>query len=225
MNKILIIEDEIDIRDLIALHCQRSGYEVIEKEDAELGIQYLEKNSTDLIILDWMLPAMSGVQFLEKIRRQNITTPVLMLTAKVAPEDIVEGLDQGADDYLTKPFDAAILLARVKALLRRSNPQANLNLENTIILGSIKIIPDSHEVYCQGEKIQLTLSEYKLLITLCENRGKVMTRQKLISSVQGEDIAVIARAIDTHIFGLRKKLKSCGENIETIRGVGYRAIE
>ncbi|MBY0472415.1 response regulator transcription factor [bacterium] len=224
-QSILVVEDEGDIRDLIILHLKRDGYAVDSAADGEEGMKKLSSMKYDLIVLDWMLPGMSGLEIVKTLRAtgMNLPTPVLMVTARVEATDIVRGLEAGADDYVTKPFELPVLLARVRALLRRiSKPAAPEGDSGLIQCGNLVVNPESYDVRCNGESIQLTLSEYKLLLTLVQNRGRVLTRDQLIDNVQGQGVTVVDRAIDTHIFGLRKKLGSCADLVETVRGVGYR---
>jgi len=218
---ILVVEDEKDIAELMALHLKREGYQVTVVEDGEAGLKALDQNEYQLLVLDWMLPHLSGVELCKKLRQNGNQIPVLMVTARAHTSDIVLGLEMGADDYLTKPFDLPVLLARVRALLRRAQG-ANETSENEMVLGGLKIDTDCYQVTCDGQLINLTASEFKLLAALLGGRGRVLTRDQLIEMVQGEGVSVIDRAIDTHVFGLRKKLGGCSDLIETIRGVGYR---
>lgn len=217
-QRVLVVEDEADIRDLILLHLKREGYEIDGVATGEEALDRLKNQVYQLVVLDWMLPTMSGLEILKKIRSQKTLTPVLMVTARAEPLDIVSGLEAGADDYLTKPFDFSVLIARTKAILRRTTEKKSSILH----FGELKIDTEGHDVFVGSEKIQLTPSEYKLLQALAENRGKVLTRKHLIQLVQGEGITVVDRAIDTQVFGLRKKLGTRGDLIETIRSVGYR---
>ena len=218
-SRILLIEDEKDIRDLILLHLKREGYEVNSVENGEEALALFERHSYDLVILDWMLPRLSGLEICKKINRK---IPVLMVTARADTSDIVLGLEVGADDYLTKPFDIPVLLARIRALLRRASLTEEGLEAHRIQAEGLLIDLKAHQVLCNGQEVQLTPSEFKLLAALMQNRGRVLSREKLIDLVQGEGVMVIDRAVDTHVFGLRKKLGPCSEVIETIRGVGYR---
>ena len=224
--RILVVEDEQDIRDLMALHLLREGFEVEEASDGEGALRKLNTSRFDLFAFDWMLPGMSGLELTRALRKKGDDSPILMVTAKVEPADIVLGLESGADDYITKPFEVPVFLARVRALLRRANdasvepPSAQSARE--LRLGDLKIDLDAHDVHCAGENVSLTPSEFKLLTALIQNQGKVLTRSRLIDLVQGEGVAVVDRTVDTHVFGLRKKLGPCGDLIETVRGVGYR---
>lgn len=235
-SRILVVEDETEIRELIALQLERDGHKVKAVATAEEGEALLESETFALLVLDWMLPGKSGPQLANVLRKNPKTDSlaILMVTAKAAADDIVAGLESGADDYLTKPFDPAILLARVKALLRRQGrlvnktsgkPQekaAALIKEAEVKLGGLVMNPETYEVRCGTNPISLTPSEFKLLLALAHNRGRVLTRNSLIDHVQGEGVAVVGRTVDTHVFGLRKKLGECADVIETVRGIGYR---
>lgn len=227
-NRVLIVEDEKDIADLMNLHLKREGIEVEVAENGEQAFSALDKSEFSLLILDWMLPGISGLDICKKIRQGGTTlkeVPILLVTARAQTTDIVLGLEMGADDYITKPFDLSIFLARVRALLRRANRSEKEETENRIQVGSLVMDLDRHEVRCQETLAELTPSEFKLLHAMMKNRGRVLTRERLIELVQGEGVTVIDRAIDTHIFGLRKKLGECANLVETIRGIGYRVAD
>ncbi len=229
MKSILVVEDDNEIRDLICLQLKKDHYTVDEAASGELALQKIKKEKYDLLILDWMLPGLSGIEVTKALKARAIQTdhpdvhetPILMVTAKSEPQDIVKGLESGADDYVTKPFDLNVFKARVKALLRR-NPSGAAKENTTIKIGGLSIDKKSHEVTCDGETVQLTLSEFKLLSALAASNGAVLTRDRLIEQIQGEGVSVIDRTVDTHVFGLRKKLGSCSDLIETVRGIGYR---
>jgi two-component system phosphate regulon response regulator PhoB len=227
--KILVVEDENDIRDLMTLHLSRDGHKPDEAADAEEALKKIQDNTYKLVILDWMLPGMSGIEIAKTIRKLPETAPtggrvpVLMVTARVEPADVVLGLEAGADDYITKPFEVPVFLARIRALLRRSELSEKPSSPSDVLeLGALKVNEKSYDVSCGGEAVQLTPSEFKLLAALIKNQGRVLTRAGLIDLVQGSDVSVVDRTIDTHVFGLRKKLGACGDLIETVRGVGYR---
>lgn len=223
--QVLVVEDEAEIRELISLLLLRQGHRVEQCSTAKEGLIKLKQTRFDLIVLDWMLPEMNGIEFMRIYREDpSHQTPILMVTAKTEPQDIVNGLEAGADDYLTKPFEPSILNARVKSLLRRSKNifQPEKTPEDQIQIGQMNVNLSSYTVSCAGEDIHLTPSEFKLLVSMAQNRGRVMTRDHLIEVVQGEGISVVGRTVDTHVFGLRKKLGTCSELIETIRGIGYR---
>lgn len=218
--QILVVEDESEIRELLSLLLLRQGHRVQQCASALEALDQLRKNKFDLIILDWMLPQMSGIEFLRQIQDSKI--PVLMVTAKAEAADIVSGLDAGADDYVTKPFEPSVITARVKALLRRTSIAAPKKTGEELVAGTIAMNTATYSVQIKGEEVHLTPSEFKILSEMMMNRGRVMTRDKLIETVQGEGISVTGRTIDTHVFGLRKKLGAEADWIETIRGVGYR---
>jgi two-component system phosphate regulon response regulator PhoB len=227
-NRVLIVEDEKDIADLMTLHLKREGIEVEVAENGEQAFSFLGKGQFNLLILDWMLPGISGLDICKKIRQGEGSlkeVPVLLVTARAQTTDIVLGLEMGADDYITKPFDLSVFLARVRALLRRASREEKEGLENRIHVGGLVMDLDRHEVRCHEKLADLTPSEFKLLHAMMKNRGRVLTRERLIELVQGEGVTVIDRAIDTHIFGLRKKLGDCANLVETIRGVGYRVAD
>ncbi len=222
--KVLVIEDETEIRELMALHLLRQGYKVTEAASSEQGLQEILKQKFDLLVVDWMLPGLSGVDLIKQLRHEHPLLSILMVTAKAEPENIVVGLEAGADDYLQKPFAANIFVARIRALVRRSQAlQAppEVSSENLRHLG-LEINFRTYDVSLNGRPLHLTPSEFKLLGTMIGSAGRVMTRDQLIGEIQGEGINVVGRTIDTHVFGLRKKLEEWADNIETIRGIGYR---
>lgn len=222
-NTVLVVEDEREIRELMALHLLRQGYQVKECASGEEAIQEVGKNNYALLVLDWMLPGRSGLDVLEEAKKKGEAPCVLMVTARTEPTDIVQGLEKGADDYLTKPFETAVFMARVKALLRRQKIQeARPSSTAKVSVLGLDINTDTYDVNLNGEKLHLTPSEFKLLATMVQNRGRVLTRDQLIDQIQGEGVNVVGRTIDTHVFGLRKKLGDWSDNIETIRGIGYR---
>ncbi len=235
MGAILVVEDEMDVRELVNLHLRRAGHRVTAVSSVEEARGALAAGQFDLACVDWMLPGASGVEFAREVRKhpERRDLGIVMLTAKSEPEDIIAGLEAGADDYLTKPFEPAILVARVDAVLRRvrSAPSvANANPKDVgaastrevIRMGRLRMDPETYEVKCGDEPITLTPSEFKLLMALAKSKGRVLTRDALIAQVQGEGVSVVGRTVDTHVFGLRKKLGACAETIETVRGVGYR---
>lgn len=243
---LLVIEDEAEIRELIEIILKRQGFNVsalTSVEEFTSQAATIEKTPFDLMILDWMLPGQSGFEFLKAARKKDEwrNIPIILVTAKAEPDEIVMGLEAGADDYLVKPFDAKVLVARVNALLRRpfqgasalASQQPSLgssgnvvNLKNTDIfsIGSLHMNLNSYEVFIGADKIALTPTEFKLLVTMAQQEGRVFTREQLVKSVQGEGINVIGRTVDTHVFSLRKKLGELGDCIETARGIGYRFI-
>lgn len=228
---IVIVEDEMEINELIQSYLRNAGFRVVAFSDGKKALDFIQSpecNGVNLFLLDRMLPYVSGLEILKFIRMFKPTelTPVLMLTALSTPEQIVEGLDCGADDYMTKPFDLAVLNARVKSLLRRKQFKESIKVENTnqLKLKELVVDLDQCKVTIKDIPIELTLSEFKLLCCFLQTPGKVLTRNQLVEFIQDGPVHVTDRTIDTHIFGLRKKLGDYASFIETIRGVGYRVI-
>ena len=216
-KKILIVDDELKMRILIRDFLRREGFETIECSNGEDALNlFLDDKSIDLIILDIMMPKMNGWEVCEKIRKYSNTIPILMLTAKSENEDIVKGFQLGSDDYLVKPFHMPILLERIKALLRRSQP------ENNLILGDMFIDLLGRVVKINENIIELSVKEYELLLFLIENKGIALTREDIIQKVWNYDFLGDGRTIDTHIKTLRNKLGDCGNYIKTVWGIGYR---
>jgi two-component system phosphate regulon response regulator PhoB len=227
-KNILVVEDEAEIRRLIVLHLQREGFSVDQCGDGDQARELLTKKQYDLAVFDWMLPMMSGLELTRWLRKRQtpLRTPILFVTAKTESENIAAGLDAGADDYLTKPFDTMVLMARVNALLRRQDwlleREAPAAAEGLLTLGPLSMNTHTYEVTLAGQLLELTRSEFRLLETLMMGQGKVLSRESLIGEIQGEGVNVVGRTVDTHVFGLRKKMGEHGDIIETIRGVGYR---
>jgi DNA-binding response OmpR family regulator len=223
-QSILVVEDQSDISELIKLQLEISQYKVSCAKNLAEANSLLEKNSFDLCLIDRMLPDGLGIDLCKSLRNNPNTSlmPVIFITALSEPENIVEGLDAGANDYITKPFDLSILLARVRAQLRTNKQKSNKHL---IEIHNIQIDDTKKRVYIGKELINLTLTEYNILKFLTSEAGAVHTRRTLISKILGDDIFVTDRIIDTHIVGLRKKIKDEAKWIETIRGVGYRFKE
>jgi DNA-binding response OmpR family regulator len=220
---IIIVEDDIEISTMIQSLLRSSNLESTVFNNGKDALDFIKSDlakKTKLFILDRMLPYLNGIEISAFIRSNNSTlkTPILMVTALSSPEQIIEGLDAGADDYITKPFDFSIFMARIRSLLRRS--EANEN--NLIKYEQLEIDTSQCIVSISGIPIELTLSEFKLLCYLFQTKGKVFTRNQLVSFIQDGPINVTGRTIDTHIFGLRKKLGEYSNIIETIRGIGYR---
>ena len=219
---VLIIEDDPDISESLKYNLEREGLSTIVAATGEQGLNEAlnERNPPVLIMLDLMLPGMSGTELCRRFRREPLTrrTPIIMLTAKSSESDRVAGLDLGADDYITKPFSVRELLARVRAVLRRLEETAPENYEDdqlTIDFGDIRTV-------CNGRKIKLTNKEFNLLSVLAKSANRVVTRQQLLDSVWGYSYYGDARTLDVHIRRLRQKLEECGDCIETVVGVGYR---
>lgn len=220
---IYLLEDDAGIRNFVTYALNNSG---LKTQGFELPSDFwraMGENIPELILLDIMLPEEDGISILKKIRSVPVTErlPVIMLTAKDTEYDKVEGLDSGADDYVAKPFGIMELMSRVKALLRRTVS----NDKNSLSVGKICIYPSRHEVSVNGEKINLTLKEYELLLWLVKNKGEVYSREMLLQKIWGYDFTGESRTVDVHIRTLRSKLGDSGDVIKTIRGVGYKAEE
>jgi two-component system phosphate regulon response regulator PhoB len=207
----------------MALHLQREGFEVVAVEDGEEALRSVTGGKFDLVVLDWMLPGVSGLEICKRIRAKQPSSElgILMVTARADSADVIAGLDAGADDYITKPFELPVFLARARAL-RRRREVVRAPKDRRLVNGNLAVDLEAYEVTCENKPIQLTPSEFKLLVALMQNGGRVLSRERLIDLVQGENVTVVDRAVDTHVFGLRKKLGPCADIIETIRGIGYR---
>jgi len=224
-STILVIDDEKDFVELVRYNLEKEGFAVRGVFDGESGLSSAARDLPDLIIVDLMLPGIDGLEVCRRLRSDARTTgiPIIMLTAKSAESDRVVGLELGADDYVTKPFSPRELAARVKAVLRRSSPQAAGPA--IIRRGELTIDLTRREVSCAGKSIPVTASEFRLLHFLADHPGHVFSRSELIDGAQGREVSVVDRTIDVHVTGLRKKLGDCGEWIETVRGFGYRFKE
>lgn len=226
-RKILIVEDEAPIQELLEFNLKRKNYEVRLAESGEEALSLAATFSPDLILLDIMLPGVDGLEVCRKLKAdpQTARMPIIMLTALSEEADIVTGLELGADDYVTKPFSPRVLLARVKAALRRDEPGTLLPTQERIDLHGIVMDLSRHKVTVEGEVITLTSTEFKTLHLLASQPGRVFTRYQIVDGVHGSDYPVTDRSVDVQIVGLRKKLGRAGKNIETVRGIGYRFRE
>ena len=225
--KILIVEDEEDIRKLMVFHLEKQSFSIDEAFDGRVAYDKLLETKYDLVIMDWMIPEISGISLISWMRKPDhiqYDTPVLMVTAKSDSASIVTGLETGADDYMVKPFDFSVLKARLNNLLKRREFLAGSKEEKKKKISFDELVLDieSHIAYLRGEPLNLTYSEFSLLEVLISNQGKVLSRKQIISHIQGEEILVTGRTIDTHISILRKKIKDYGDKIHTVRGIGYR---
>lgn len=219
---ILIVEDEPGIRDLIRMTLESAGYSSLyEAEDGETALELAASKHPDLILLDLMLPGIDGLSVCRKLKAQDDTKmiPIVMLTAKTEESDVVLGLELGASDYIAKPFNRKILVARVRAQLRDFSEGAS---SSEIRRYGLSLNDELHCVKLNGEELALTFSEFEILKLLVAHPGRVYTRNQIISKIKGEDYPVTERAIDVQIVNLRRKLGVWGANIETIRGIGYR---
>ena len=225
-ESILLIEDEEDIQELVRYNLAKEGYRIVCKTSGEQGLAEARSALPDLILLDLMLPGADGLEVCGTLKKdaQVRHIPVVMLTAKGEESDIVSGLELGADDYITKPFSPKVLIARVRAILRRKVKVA-VDDDTVIKHHTLSIHPGRHEVLVEGKPVELTHTEFKLLHLLARRPGWVFTRYQIVNSVKGEEHAVTDRSVDVQIVGLRRKLGAAGELIETVRGVGYRFKE
>lgn len=234
---ILIVEDEQDIAQILKMQLNTKGFDVTVIHDGQEALEYIQsqdhdKNpsrSVDLFILDRMLPNKTGIEICQFLRIYKKTkyAPILMITALANHEHVVEGLDAGADDYITKPFDLNVVMARVRSLLRRTEillSQKETKAQDILEIRDLKVDTIQCKAWISDQEVDLTLSEYKLLCCFMKEPGKVMTRNQLVEFIQDGPVHVTDRTIDTHIFGLRKKLGEHASLIETIRGIGYRVV-
>lgn len=235
MQKVLVVEDESNIRELIVYNLRENGYETITAADGELGLALAVSEKPDLILLDVMMPGKSGLDVCRELRETyHLKTPIIMLTAKSEEIDKVLGLEFGADDYVTKPFGVRELMARIKAVLRRASAipssetkakggtKEEIDGTGLIVTGDLTIDIDKHEVRVKSRLVELTFKEFELLKTLAGNPGKVMSRDYLLDKVWGYDYIGETRTVDVHVRYLRLKLGEDENFIQTIRGVGYK---
>jgi two-component system phosphate regulon response regulator PhoB len=227
MAKILVVEDERDIQDVIAYNLQQAGYDVVLASRGDDAVRIAKQQRPDLVLLDLMLPGLSGKEVCQAIRRDPSTapTPVVMLTAKGEEVDRVVGLEVGADDYVTKPFSMRELMLRVQTILRRTNGKTVNGAGGNFEFGSLRVDVDAHRAWVENREIELTALEFKLLVTLHERKNRVQRRETLLNDVWGISADVTTRTVDTHVKRLREKLGVAGAFIETVRGVGYRFSE
>ncbi|MEJ9228103.1 response regulator transcription factor [Peribacillus butanolivorans] len=233
-KKILVVDDEQSIVTLLQYNLEQAGYSVVTALDGEEGLQAAVDIRPDLVVLDLMLPKMDGLEVCKQLRQQKINIPILMLTAKDDEFDKVLGLELGADDYLTKPFSPREVVARIKAILRRSQLQSNgtetnLDQEDGFLkLGGLKVYPERYEAFFDEQQLELTPKEFELLLYLAKNKGRVLTRDQLLSAVWNYDFAGDSRIVDVHISHLREKIEKDTRKplyIKTIRGLGYKLEE
>ena len=226
MNRtIAVVDDEEDIRELISVNLKKNGFVPREFGDARGLFRFLKKEEPALIVLDVMLPDMDGFEICKQLKMGGGYSgiPVIMLTAKADESDKIVGLELGADDYVTKPFSVKELIARVKAVLRRK--ESKLSDKSIDIGGKLKVCPENYSARVQGEKVELTSTEFKILHLLASNKGKVFSRDRLLDHLWGEEKIVVDRTIDVHVRHLREKLGKAGALIKNIRGVGYKLEE
>ncbi|MBN2293861.1 MAG: response regulator transcription factor [Pirellulales bacterium] len=226
---VLVVEDEADIRELVEYSLTKAGFQVTGVVTGEEALAAVEAQSPDVVVLDLMLPGIDGLNVCRRLKKDLRTNsiPIVMLTAKGEESDVVRGLEMGADDYITKPFSPRVLIARLQAVLRRaaSEEEHDAKEHRDIIIRNLEIRPRRHEVLVDGNAVDLTATEYRVLVFLAKNPGWVSTRNQILDGVHGGNYAITERAVDVQIVGLRRKLGSAGEFIETVRGVGYRFKE
>lgn len=225
-GKILIVEDERDIRDLLCFALEEAGFQVAEASTSERAWSLLQEEfKPDLMLVDWMLPGASGVDFCRRVKQKEELQhiPLIMLTARGEEDDRVKGLESGADDYVVKPFSPRELIARVRAVLRRSGATVT-DAEKILEIGALRLDTGSHRVSCKGETVKLGPTEYKLLQFFMEHAERVYTRTQLLDAIWGHQVVVEDRTVDVHMRRLRKALEPFGieEYVQTVRGSGYR---
>lgn len=229
--KILIVDDEEPIRELIKYNLEKEGFHTITANNAAQAVGFSKQESPDLILLDLMLPDLSGLEVCKILKKDSLTAkiPIIMVTAKTEVEDVVAGLELGADDYITKPFSPKILIARTNSVLRRIKLSQTISNQDSICVSKLKINIKEHEISWDNTNIEFSATEFAILEFLAKNVNQVFTRQQIINAVKGTDYPVTERAIDVQILGIRKKLEqfntqNCNASnlICTIRGIGYR---
>jgi two-component system phosphate regulon response regulator PhoB len=225
-ENILVVEDEVNIQELVRYNLAKEGYEVEVAASGEEALRLVRAQSPDLVVLDLMLPGIDGLEFCRRLKGDPATqhTRVLMVTAKGEESDVVTGLELGADDYVIKPFSPRVLVARIRAVLRRAASYAT-EADAPVKVHELVIHPGRHEVLCGGEPVSLTPTEFRILHFLAGRPGWVFTRYQIADAIHSGDSLVTDRSIDVQIVGLRKKLGEAGRYIETVRGVGYRFKE
>ena len=223
--KVLVVEDEPDILELISYNLEQAGFEIIAAEDGETALKLAEEELPSIVALDLMLPGLDGLEVCRLLKQNGATReiPVLILTARTEEVDRIVGLELGADDYVVKPFSPRELVLRIKAILRRSAGRPDPEDEKTVIqAGPLFIDPVGHRAMLNGTSLDLTATEFKLLVVLAQRRGRVQTREDLLGVVWGYEYGGYSRTVDTHVRRLRAKLGPAGDLVETVRGVGYR---
>jgi two-component system phosphate regulon response regulator PhoB len=220
---VLVVDDEQDLLELVSYNLNKEGFRVVCVSSGEEALAAARRDMPDLILLDLLLPTVDGLEVCRRLKADPRTQhiPVLMLTAKSEETDVVTGLELGAEDYVTKPFSPRVLVARVKALLRRRTKESSDD-EAAVTVHELVIHPGWHEVLLAGKPIDLTFTEFRLLHFLARKPGWAFTRSQIVDAVKGEDYPVTERSVDVQVAGLRKKMGEFGDYIETVRGIGYR---
>ena len=223
-QSILVVDDETDILELVEYNLTRAGYRAACVTTGESALARARSHAPDLIVLDLMLPGVDGLEVCRQLKAEPAmrAIPVVMLTARGEEADVVAGLELGADDYVVKPFSPRVLVARIRAVLRRRQRWASDDANRSIAHGEIVVDPGRHEVAVAGEPVALTATEFRILHALARRPGWVFTRNQLVNLAQGPDAVVTDRTVDVHIVAIRRKLGGCGDYIETVRGIGYR---
>ena len=221
---ILIVEDELDLLELLRFNLEREGFDVATATTGAAALAAVRAHPPDLVLLDRMLPGMEGLEICRTLKKKPATAavPIILLTAKGEEADVVKGLEAGADDYVTKPFSTKVLLARIRAVLRRAGDAAD---DGVLRSGGVTLDPDKHAVTAAGEPVDLTATEFRLLTLLLGRPGRVFTRQQIIERIHDGFAAVTDRSVDVLVVALRRKLLGLGDRVETVRGVGYRFRE
>jgi two-component system phosphate regulon response regulator PhoB len=222
--RILVVDDERDILELIRFNLERAGFEVFTVDTGEAAIAQASRIQPALVVLDLMLPGVDGITVSRRLKDgpATRTIPILMLTARSEDSDIVTGLEVGAEDYVTKPFSPRVLVARIRAILRRHADESNDPADGIVSAHGIRIDVARHETWIGEEQVHLSATEFAVLLFLARNPGWVFTRERIIDAVKGKNYPVTERSVDVQILGLRKKLGSLGSLVQTVRGVGYR---
>jgi DNA-binding response OmpR family regulator len=220
---ILVVDDERDLVELMTVNLEAAGYRVLPAHSGDEALSKASEHLPNLVILDLMMPGLSGIEVSRRLRANPRTSgvPIIMLTARAAEADQIVGLSVGADDYITKPFSFKLLKARVEAILRRASGKSS---RETLTLGAVRLDLNAHEAFVSEEQLKLTPTEYRLLCALIEASGRTLSRAQLVEYAMGPGIAVTDRVIDVHIAAVRRKLGDCADMIRTVRGVGYRAV-
>ena len=224
-QRVLVVEDDETMRTMVGDVCRRERYDIVEAASGEQGLQLATADEPDLVLLDWVLPDMSGIDVCRELRRRGAVCPILMLTGRTSKVDVVVGLQVGADDYITKPVDLHELAARLGAHLRRARMSPTGSREGVLRVGDVQIDTDAHRVRVGEQEIRLTLTEFNLLALLAANQGRVLTRSQLLEKVWGYLAEVGDHSVDPHVQRLRRKLDTYGESglvVEAVAGLGYR---
>lgn len=228
-KKIMVVDDEADIRELIKFNLEKEGFDVVPVSDGETALEEARLKQPDLIILDVMLPGIDGIEVCFKLKSDSAykSIPIVMLSAKTDESDQLVGLKIGADDYLVKPFSPKVLVAKISAILRRSDVVSTSSVDDAPVIRfkGLFMNPNDFSVTYKDKPLKLTAVEYKILYFLARKPGRVYTRERIIEQVRGDDVIITGRTVDVHILSLRRKLEDAADLIETVRGIGYRVRE